>query len=484
MLDRRTKPISWTSLALTVVFGLLAPACQNAMSIEEAKKVTADFSGTSFVPPPRTINDIEAMLEQQARTQPEMALRDRADAQPPDTTDRAALAEFYFNRGLAAREIGVSKQEIDDLTKALEYWEPGGTLKNYEILYRLSMAQLSGGSYSRHLEYRKRAIQECPNSDVAWLLSRYSIWTLRYADLGDLKAAEAALAEVSTLYYQSFRLGSEPHYEANFAQAQAAVLDAKGKYAEAEALYRQAISALSGPVYARWTFPEGLRDRLAQNLINQGRLLEAETEARAALRGMLAKRGRYSPQTASILHLLVWVLLDQGRYQEAERMARASIATYEKVGTPPGSLHLAFRRRQLASALVGQGRDQEALAEYETIRAGLSGQPGALEKLVNRNFLNRNFLFAEVLLRTGQADRALEPLGVALERSMQMGGEANANTARIRSLMARVYAAKGDTPRALHEFREATALLLARAPDVDDEATSPREAELRFIGTL
>src|SRR4030095_3879599 len=85
MVDSRTRPTSWTSLALTVVFGLLAPACQNAMSIEEAKKVSTAFSGASFVPPPRTITDIEVMLDQQARTAPEVALRDRADAQPPNT---------------------------------------------------------------------------------------------------------------------------------------------------------------------------------------------------------------------------------------------------------------------------------------------------------------------------------------------------------------------------------------------------------------
>src|SRR5262249_58518003 len=116
MVNRGTRPNSWTGLVLTVVFGLLAPACQNAMSIEEAKKVTASFGGASFVPPPRTINDIEALLDQQARTQPEVALRDRADAPPPNTTDRAALANFYFDRGLDARAIGVSRQASDDMT--------------------------------------------------------------------------------------------------------------------------------------------------------------------------------------------------------------------------------------------------------------------------------------------------------------------------------------------------------------------------------
>src|SRR5262249_41340558 len=138
------------------------------------------------------------------------------------------------------------------------------------------------------------------------------------------------------------------------------------------------------------------------------RLLEAETEARTALLGMLAKRGRYSPQTAFMVGRLSEVLLQQGRYRETETLARVSVVTYEKVGAPPGSAILAHFRRVLAVALVALGRDQEAEAEYVTILVGLSSEPGLLEKLVDRNFF-----FAEVLLRTGYADRALEPLGVA-----------------------------------------------------------------------
>src|SRR5262249_3091010 len=212
------------------------------MSIEEAKKVTADFSGVSFVPPPRTINDIEAMLDQQARTTPEVVLRDQAAAQPPNTTDHTALAEFYFRRGLAARD---SRQGIDDLTHALENWHPGGTLKSHEILHELAMAELRVGDYPRHLEYREKAIEAVPNNNGAEQLRIYSESTVLLAIFGELKAAEATLARLSTLYQESFRwpLGSQPRYEAWFAQAQAAVLDAKGEYAEAEALYRKAIAA-------------------------------------------------------------------------------------------------------------------------------------------------------------------------------------------------------------------------------------------------
>ncbi|MBI2458581.1 MAG: hypothetical protein HYV46_20935 [candidate division NC10 bacterium] len=43
------------------------------MSIEEAKRVTASFSGSSFVPPPRTITDITAILDQQKLADPAAA---------------------------------------------------------------------------------------------------------------------------------------------------------------------------------------------------------------------------------------------------------------------------------------------------------------------------------------------------------------------------------------------------------------------------
>jgi hypothetical protein len=37
MVDPGTRPRSWTSLALTLLLGLLASACQSAMSLEEAE---------------------------------------------------------------------------------------------------------------------------------------------------------------------------------------------------------------------------------------------------------------------------------------------------------------------------------------------------------------------------------------------------------------------------------------------------------------
>jgi hypothetical protein len=315
------------------------------MSIEEAKKVTATFSGVSFVPPPRTINDLAAVLDQQTWTAPETPFGNQADAQPSNTANRTALAEFYLKRALASREVGGSRQEIDALTKA-------------------------------------SAIEVKPTTrnDISWLLKRYSAWAELYAQLGDLKAAEAALADffiVSDLRhtFQPTTDNGTPGpmtWHPWLAQAQAAVLEAKGESAEAEALYRQLFAALSVSKFAEgswldqlrspyWrqlleekdgeTWLEQLHAQLALSLLHQGRLLEAENESREALLGMLAKRGRNSLQTAFMLGRLSAVLLEQGRYQESERLARASLSTYEKVRAPADSSSLADVRRVLAIAL-------------------------------------------------------------------------------------------------------------------------------------
>ncbi len=75
------------TLTLLVAVSLLG-ACQTtgtpSLSLDEAKKVTASFEG-GFVPPPRTINDITGILDQQKRKDLETLgqIRLEADKKPP-----------------------------------------------------------------------------------------------------------------------------------------------------------------------------------------------------------------------------------------------------------------------------------------------------------------------------------------------------------------------------------------------------------------
>src|SRR5262249_53816637 len=138
-------------------------------------------------PPPRTVTDILAILDQAPGTDTQIALRDLADASPP-SAGADALADFYLKRGLAAGRIGRAKQELDDLNKAAEYLRQtvSPTLWIYRIL---AVAEERDGNYFRYLRYLRRSSWSFPYSaykdadrsyfgdggGVVWPLTRLAI---------------------------------------------------------------------------------------------------------------------------------------------------------------------------------------------------------------------------------------------------------------------------------------------------------------------
>ena len=77
-----------------------------SMSLEEAKKVTADLAKTEYVPPPRTIRDITSILDgkREESLKEIEKLRAGADATPPDTTDPGELVNCLLYTSDAADE--------------------------------------------------------------------------------------------------------------------------------------------------------------------------------------------------------------------------------------------------------------------------------------------------------------------------------------------------------------------------------------------
>ncbi|MBI4182822.1 MAG: CHAT domain-containing protein [Proteobacteria bacterium] len=457
------------------------------MSVEEAKKVTALFSGSAFVPPPRTIEDITAILDEQKREDSGAAeaARAKADLEPPSTRDAAVLWKFYFDRAMAAQSIGRVKQEIEDLNKALRYAGSGVDPPYDLVLSRLSQAEMRAGNYSRYLDYLRKAIASVPRNRRGALINYNSRIAMSAAGWGDLGTAEAAVADTSAVYYES-RLWHNvrpewlAEYEASFAQAQAAVFEAKGRYAEAEVLYRRALAALAADaVFSQRTWLDEQHAFVARTLILQGRLVEGESEARKAVLGALAKRSRYSPHTAWMLRALVWAILEQGRYAESETLARAVLDIYEKGGAAPESVFLAGARAQLASALSFQGKFPQALAEYERIRAGLAG-----DVAYGKRFLEGHLGYGVALLRNGKPEAALPVLNVALEKTRRLVGDRHLHTARIRGFIAQAHLARGERATALREFREASQVWLSQPLDVDDENATRLAVDQQLVTML
>ena len=467
---------------------LLASACQTTMSVEEAKKVTASFAGAAFVPPPRTINDITAILDQQKRDNPESVAQAKArmDQEAPKTGNPATLAEFHYQRGLAAREVGRPTQEIEDLTKAAEWSRRGaGVGPPYDdILWELTNAEIFGGKISHAIGHVQDALAAIPVNRRFAAIKFHGMLARLHAGAGNFDAAEAAAHQVLALVEQSkaatrfLRPEAIAFFRATAAETQARLAELRGQLRDAERFYRDALAELAAdPVASQAPAVEIWTAKLAFVLVRQGRLLEAEKEARSALLQALNRRGRYAVHTANNVRTLAAVILAQGRYAEAETLARATIEIYAKVGATSDSSLLAFARGQLGEALVAQERWTDALAEFETIGRGL-GDSEAFQ-----TYFGGNPAWAIALLRTGRPEKTLEVLNVALERRKRLLGENDRSTAEVLGLIAVAHAAHGDKPRALREFVQAVPVLLSRSQDADDE-TASRPARDRRLGMV
>lgn len=484
---------------IAIAVALLAGGCAPAMSVEEARKVTASFTSGAFVPPPRTIHDITALLRPGVEAEGILYhLRLQADYSPPFPSDPETLANFYLKRGWAARRVGRIRQALDDLNRAAEFAPPGSGMKEdpwpwdlgMVILKNLADTEASGGNYRRAIaryEEGVRAVQHTRVGD-GWLFELYAALAELHATVGDLRAAESIVSDLRGLQARSFsREWGSPLPEARaswdsaVAAAQAHVLELRGRYAEAERLWRQSIAPLlpyedPGPLSA-W-----LRARLdartgylARCLLRHGRLLEAEVEARKAVRSAVNRRDPFAYDQLTLIIQLGRVLRAQGRYSEAEALAKATIRLYKEGGASPiGSATVTAPRRELAALLSAQGRWREALAEYETVRTEL--QDDELFERLTREDLS----FMITRLKAGRPEEAAAGLEKALQHSVRTRGDGHTTTAEIRGLLAMARAALGDSNSALQEFRRATRGLLDRTAEVDDDGTTRRERDQRL----
>ena len=94
------------------------------MSVEEARKVAASTK-KNFATPPRTIDDIAKVLDQNKPDPVKIAnLKKTADTPLPANLSGMAKADFLMARGLAARDLGRTQQRVKDLCEAYETAKP------------------------------------------------------------------------------------------------------------------------------------------------------------------------------------------------------------------------------------------------------------------------------------------------------------------------------------------------------------------------
>jgi CHAT domain-containing protein/tetratricopeptide (TPR) repeat protein len=456
-----------------------------AVSLDQAKKIAASFEGQGFTPPPRTIADITAILDQEKPDPAKAeAARKAADAEPPAGAAPAQLARFYYDRALAAAEIGRLKQRRDDAAEAVRLGREGGGDFD-RSLQQLGFAELAAGRVKAALAIHEERLRSIPADARGRTFSVLGTLAIGNARRGNLDEANRWMARAESLLQESAgwrqaRPFFRTDWRVQVLNARGILAESGGRFAEAEANIREAVRLIETVLIPGWAEEarfggpppgsyENFRDvatvNLARALLRQGRLVEAEVEARRALLSQLKRRGKYAPEIANFyVFWLANVIQEQGRPAEAEKLALAMLDILEKTGVEPGTAFVSNARRLLARAQSQQGRWRDAFGTYAALLKDIEGDADAVEQ-----FLGANINYAMVLLRAGQAAAALPIIEQAIARRTRNLGERHYDTAEARAWLGVALARSGEAPRALAEFRAALPILLSPSRQVDDE---------------
>ncbi|HEY5962820.1 MAG TPA: CHAT domain-containing protein [Xanthobacteraceae bacterium] len=447
-----------------------------------------------FVAPPRTIADITAILDSEKPDPQKIEkIRAAADAHPPSGLARDKLARFYYERGQARSFLGRLNDSIADANKALETARGAVELNQLGRLMQFAGLQYSAaGDPKRALEIFVRQGREMdgPGAKGYQFDSNRQIASI-YLQMGDVDQAEAYLRRNMALIVEARTSGmpgwraSYPglgqNWEAIVESHRAMIFEARGQFRDAEGSFRLAEQRLRGGLKSLMMStknppPESQILRSADFLAlgqarmkaRQGRLAEAEADARRVLLSRLKAEGKYHPMTPRFIMGLADVLVEQGRYAEAEKLARVSLEVNETIGIA----HDAYITAQLLSNLAGmlnlQRKPAEALAVF-----------GQLDKVIAKWEPNRRQVFeingARIysLYAGGQIDAGIAAAQALLKREISRVGERHFDTASARGTLAIGLMKAGKDAEAAREFRTAIPVLMASAREnADDDDTT------------
>jgi CHAT domain-containing protein len=452
---------------------ILFPACAGKMSVEEARQVTVSMSGKSLVAPPRRIDDILTAIDQSGRYDPARGEKIRAviNKPRPKTDNVATLSRYYHNRGVAAMEIGRQSQALTDLRLALDYsLRAGGP--NHKLLNSLGSAEFVNGNQKHAIELFEQSLSKKK------LPGTYNMLVKLYARIGDLESAETVAKQGISLCNRLRNQkgwGNWPVISA--ANMKAHILEAQGKFSEAELHYRRALRNFTPSMRRRQSMSYIVYSvYLTRTLKNQDRLVEAEVEARETLNEALGISGRNAEVTASIIGELGEILLRQGRLEDAEKLMRAALRTLEETNVSSDHGLMVEGRMRLGEVLSAEQKFDEAMEQFHLAKAVMQQNRHLYKSYLN---VTKNAAYMLSLLRTGRIEEAAHQISAIHARNSKLLGEKHYLTAETLGFRGMVYAMQKNDSEALRDFSDALPVLLETSSG--DTFSYGRKMRLRYI---
>jgi CHAT domain-containing protein len=455
----------------------------------------------AFAAPPRSTADISAILDNEKPDAAKIAERlEDADKEEPKGATAADIAQFYYDRGNARALLGRNSEALQDGLKALETAK-NDPRQNSRVRQFVGLQYVAAGSAKEAIAVWQPLVNvgDQPGNRGSMISAAYAIAATLVA-MGDVSQADtyarravARVQEARGSPHPSWRKTYKIYgsaWEAIADSSRALILEARGQYSEAEQAYRrsEAFRRASIETLDDWQFPppaeqillaaDESRLAVARVEAKQGRINEAEADARAALLSVLKSQGKYNPQTPKFVLGLASILLEQARYDEAEKLTRSALEIQRTRGVSDGSPTSARILSQLGSNLTSQRKASEAASVYaELDKAVANWDPRQRELLM----LNGSRIVA--LYASGQIDAGISAATEMVKRQTARFGEAHYETASARGTLAVGYARAGRAAEAIREFKFAIPILMAatRENADDDTGSGARMDRLQFV---
>lgn len=468
------------SRRLFLLFILMIPlACQTAgqrksdrMSFEQARDVVLSMQSIPLSPPPRKLDDILAILEQPENEHEYMTeIFRRAESEPPGgpATD---MFHFYKSRANARYELYRFQAAAADIRWAIAYGKQAHIRDSF-LYRRLAKIEMQAGRY-----------------EAAFNLSQESLYNVNKYRFGPYLGFQARIltrmgkfdlaeAEIERAYHQYQTVPAAARYsyivhsgvhdvgnESDILAAEAELLEAQGLYEQA---YEKRVRLLSyqsqmrrkrsiEAVYAELD--------LAANLQLQGRLVEAEKEARWGVKHAVQIYGRQTGITASALQTLGAIMLSKGDLANAKILAAAQKEILENLRLPKEEDVMIKAGLLQAAVLCADYDFAAAMAAYDPALDGMQANT-----YLFRRHAHRNTSLILTLIESGRMRAARDLIRKTRAESEVLKIDNTLKEAELKALEALMLSREQKTGAARAAFAEVVPGLLTilQAPDTDFE---------------
>lgn len=393
---RPLRLVAW-SLALIAATGLVGcwAAGSPPLTIEEARRVAVVLRGSPLELPPRSLVGLGELPEELAAV----------DAEP--------------DCGEASKPLDVNR--LRQQQASVEIWRGA----SQDSLRRSAQLEFFSGQMSRAVTLQRLAVEMTPQEWWGVLGGNKVFLGMYLAHAGDFRAARGEFIGGYRLLSDVLPGHPDESCRLRFLywlrRAEGAIAFSQGDMDAAQRYLIESFRALERLKRARGTCRLDAEEWrrtdiavwLAQAMLWQGRLVEAESLARWTIN---KQWGLVSP--ALIYTTLSEIFIEGRRFQDSLRTGLAALQFHKRACTPTDSYFRGRTLEVLARALIALGRWEEAARQFEALEAGLRADPETWERRFRAN-ADRGL----VLVQLRRPADALPVLDLAVDQNRNQFGD-------------------------------------------------------------